>query len=158
MYIIGILIFLMAVIFGLVLNGVSPMQILDPASLIVVLLPAYGAAVFAAGFKGVGQAHRAAFGKEPHVPEESASAVSLFRLMGSVTLGVGFLGFVIGLLQILLHLAPTPDKTMLVYIGGLGRGLAAAVLPIPYALILKYAFFEPAAVRIARRRSTNQPE
>ena len=64
------------------------------------------------------------------------------KAFGDLVLGFGFIGFVIGLILILLQLGYPTDPGIDPY-AKLGKGLAVAFIPILYGLMMKYFIVFP---------------
>ncbi len=144
MYLIGIVGMMVVMVFGAVITGLGPLQLLDGGSLLIVLLPALLAAV-AAAKPGELKLLTTVFSARELDDRERTRAAGLFRLMGNVALGAGLIGLLIALVQIA---SSFPAGSSPVDTAALGRALSAALLTPLYGLFFKFFIFEPAATRI----------
>ncbi|MBP9889567.1 MAG: MotA/TolQ/ExbB proton channel family protein [Leptospiraceae bacterium] len=90
-----------------------------------------------------GQAFSTAFGSIQLAEKEKRDAANVFKLIGNVAVGFGWIGVLIGALAMLKNLGAGD-------MSALGIGIAADLITIFYAYILKYGFCKLAEYKVRK--------
>lgn len=142
---IGILFMVGFAVFGLIVTGLSPLDLIDAPSIIMVVGPALVAGGMIGGFKQLIPAFLA-LTKEGINERESALFQRIFKAMGDVGLGSGFIGTLIAAIQMLRNIASGDAAAI-------GAGVATAIITVLYGLAWKYYVCVPAEARLSGNES-----
>ena len=150
MFRLGFVIFLLGTMFVIAILGGRPLDYLDPATMLLILLPLAAVLTATGSFKVFVAGWRAAHSpKEPISEELRGQAASLFRFLSKITMLAASLGMLISLINILYNL----DFSQHGSIRWLPINIAASLLGLVYGLFLVAAFFEPVVFILKRRQA-----
>ena len=135
--------------FGMIGGGIlmgSPLAIfLDPNSVLIVLGIVTGGALASLPPSRIGHALRDSFSKKGLSPERAQESSGVFFRLSELAIAGGFLGTVIGLVQMLQNM---DDPT------AIGPAMAVALLTLFYGIMLSELVFRSAASDILDRASS----
>ncbi|MBP6739902.1 MAG: MotA/TolQ/ExbB proton channel family protein [Leptospiraceae bacterium] len=119
--------------FGCIYAGLAPVEVINIPSALIVLIPAFIAPIAAYGKLIYKEAFSAVFTSKEINPENKEAMVNVFKLIGDVAVGFGWLGTLIGAVAMLLNLGSGNPSAV-------GEGIAADLITILYGYTVKYGF------------------
>ena len=120
--------------------------LIDPPSFVIVVLGSFFLTLSTHRWSKIARAFHCAFASEPVAADEAHDARLVFRSMQNYAIGLGVLGFLIGLIIMLTHM---DDPS------AIGPGMAIALVTIVYAVALVALVITPLQIRVLKRRDGN---
>ena len=137
-----------AIVLMVVFSGVDIKNVIDLASLVIVVLGSFGAGIYLAGIHSVIFVLKLLFGGKPG-PEADLMALKVtVKTMGSAAVLTAWVAFLFGMIALLTESGFGGES--------FSRGFAAALVPFLYALILNLLIFLPAS-RLIKIYQTQAP-
>lgn len=129
-------------LFAVLVSGGDPRWYLDLPSAAVVFVLAFSVTAGDYGWKGIGRAFSAAFGKRPMEAAALRSADAAVRALGRYAWYASVLGVFVGTIAILGNMSDP---------GKIGPNFAVALICPLYALLFNFALVSPMRGRIGER-------
>jgi len=149
-YLVSLVIVAAMSFFGVYISAAKPLWYLDVPSIIMVFLPTFVLCAGDYGWKGIGNAFAAAFGKKEKTRSELDQASTLVAALGRYAWLAAVFGTCIGIIAILASLRETPNPTRL------GPNVAVSLICFFYALMFNFMLITPMRNRIALKRGSKE--
>ncbi len=149
-YLVSLVIVLVFSFFGVYISAAKPLWYLDVPSIIMVFLPSFVLCAGDYGWKGIGMAFSAAFGRQPRTDQELVRAQATATALGRYSWYAAVFGTCIGFIAILASLSQAQDSTRL------GPNVAVSLICFFYALMFNFMLITPMRNRIALKRGSTE--
>ncbi|MFA6506201.1 MAG: hypothetical protein WCT14_08890 [Treponemataceae bacterium] len=146
-YIVSIGVLIGAFFFGVLVSGSHPAWYTDIPSLVVIVVPSLALCAGDYGWRAIGTAFSASFGKKPLSVADLRATLPVVAALGRYVWYAAVLGVFIGTIAILGDLADMKR---------IGPNFAVALICPLYALVINFALISPMKHRIARRIETGE--
>ncbi|MCL2580763.1 MAG: MotA/TolQ/ExbB proton channel family protein [Oscillospiraceae bacterium] len=155
MFKLGFAIFLVTIMITIIILGGTPIHYIDPASIMIILLPLVAVLTATRSFRVFLCGWRAAWNPREEITEEMrGQAASLFRFLSKIAMMAGVLGTLISLINMLMNLDFADEGG----IAALSINLAASLLTVFYSMVLIAAVFEPIVFVLKKRSAKRERE
>jgi flagellar motor component MotA len=140
MFLIGVFLAYLLMMLGCIYAGLSPLEVIDIPSILIVFFPTLILGYFSNRSQFIPAFKNLIFGGEYSELDRAAHA-GIFKVMGKISLGSGWLGVMIGAIAMLKNLGKGD-------LSAWGVGCAAALITILYGYGFTYLFCVPAANKV----------
>ncbi len=147
-YLVSLVLVVAMSLFGVYVSAAKPLWYLDVPSIIMVFLPTFVLCAGDYGWKGIGTAFSASFGKKEKTEKELAQADAVSIALGRYAWYAAVFGTCIGIIAILASLRETPDPNRL------GPNVAVSLICFFYAIMFNFMLITPMRNRIAQKRES----
>jgi hypothetical protein len=147
-YIVSFVIVVVISLMAIFVSGALPLWYFDLPSIAMVFLPAFVLCAGDFGWRGVGMAFFAAFGKEQRTEKELAQAQATTAALGRYAWLAAVLGTCIGIIAILASLREPPNPNRL------GPNVGVSLICLFYAVMFNFMLITPMRNRIALKQAS----